>query len=190
MSGRETGAVRGFQEFHCRGISRDFSGPCLFVLQWSHFWMLCFVGISVWLVIRSDAITARSLGYLLTQREKRGERIEEKKRGWTRKRKKEGIKVWLRTQSSHILFSCCASMNACTHTRDHEAASDLYWTFVWARSGFMVTHSESVTVFGGGAVTGASVKTKAEWPPCECTWRAPLGWDSDWQWRQHEGVTP
>ena len=33
MSGRETGVVRGFQEFHCRGISRDFSGPCLFVLQ-------------------------------------------------------------------------------------------------------------------------------------------------------------
>lgn len=80
-------------------------------------------------------------------------------------------------------------MHAHTHKVHHEAVSEVHnvnYTGPLSklcppsprRPGFMVTHSESQSLYLGGgvdsAVTGPSVKTKAEWPPCECTWQAHL----------------
>lgn len=83
ISGRETGVVRGLQEFHCRDFE-GFQQVLSFVLQWSHFWMLCFAGVSVRLVSCSDVITAQSLSINRKREMGWGDR-----RGWTRKKRKK-----------------------------------------------------------------------------------------------------
>lgn len=67
--------------------------------------MLCFVGVFVRLVIRSDVVTAHSLGYLLTKkRKKEGRRREE---GLDKERKR------------NVSFNCDSDNQSLTHAHTH-----------------------------------------------------------------------
>lgn len=150
--------------------------------------MLCFVGVFVRLVSRSDVITAQSLGYLLTERE-RG-----KRGGVGQENKEKVIKVWLRPLFCLTLWF----FHARTHKVHHEALSEVH---IVSYTGplsklrpspeFMVTHSESQSLYlGGGGGLGChwcQCKNKGRVTTLWVYMASPLRRDSEWQWRQHGG---